>query len=177
MTKLNKITPAVFAAEMQKIQDRVVILTTLLQVHYGKAEVLPTPAVYADGTDPQPFPLALDILECWRYAAGTGPRPEGWADTAQGTMELLWGPIGAGGHGSAPAEYWQGPLGIIFRACEARDKLAAELDLSADQLALLASTSRQAIQDALTRGAIKAKKINGRWAISAKESKSYLDNR
>lgn len=175
--KLNKITPDIFNTEMQKIQAGVSRLITLLQCNYGKAEVLPTPAVYADGTDPQPFPLALDILECWRYAAGTGPRPEGWADTAQATTELLWGTIGNEGHGTAPAAFWQSPLGLIFRACETRDRLEAGLDLTADQLALLSSTTRQAIQDAITRGAIKAKMVDGRWAISAKESKFYLDNR
>lgn len=179
--KITDMTDTLFGKEMLRIVgDATFWCIRLSQI--GDYKLEPTPVSYMDGTDKQPFPLALEIKRVWDYAKGDKQRPEEIEEIIQDLCELLWSHIGGSSY-DIPAEFWDAPLGFMCQLAWARQALDFGADLNAERLAMLAGITPQRVKQLCQSGVIKAGKTEQsrssqqEWAIPAETARAWLEAR
>jgi hypothetical protein len=179
--KITDMTDTLFNKEMQRLlSDAAFWCIKLSQI--GKYTLEPTPVSNIDGSNPQPFPLAMELKEVWDYAKGETPAPYHLYDSIQALTELLWSTIGSASY-KIPNSWWSEPLGFMCQLAMARENLDSGADLNAKQLSLLSGYTHARIKQLCSTGELQATKVEqGRssqleWAIPADVAKEWLSRR
>jgi len=180
--KISEMTDTMFDREMMGLLGQVQFWCIRLSNINISHALEPGPVSYMDGTGKQPFPLALEIKRVWDYARGVGPRPDELQEIIQDLCELLWAPVAAGTY-SIPPSWWETPLGIMVKLCEARDALEVRGSLDTYQLALLSDLTDKRIRQLCQSGELQAEKVpreassQEQWAIPAEVARRFLESR
>lgn len=176
---IKDMTDTLFNKEMQRLLSDVTFWCIRLD-QIGDYKFEPTPVSNMDGSNKQPFPLAIELKEVWDYAKGEAPAPYYLYDTIQALTELLWSTVGSSSY-KIPNSWWGEPLGFMCQLAMARKNLDSGADLNAKQLSLLSGYTHARIKQLCSTGELQATKVEqGRssqleWAIPADFAKRWLE--
>lgn len=178
--KITDMSDSLFNKEMQRLLGDVAFWCIRLD-QLGEYNFEPTPVANFDGSNSQPFPLAIELKEVWDYAKGISKRPYHLYDTIQSLTELLWSTIGSTSY-DIPNLWWSEPLGFMCKLALTREAFDAQNPLNATQLAMLSGYSDARIKQLCISGEIKATKVKQErgsqleWAIPADIAREWIEN-